>query len=386
MTSMMSSAMIGSSLRYGAPSYGIPNLGPTLAPGGGTGTVTGTGTGTGVAAGGAGTAPNMVGTAGGMRDVGTPADAVAVVDQQHNEAENDGGVRNGRMFLLYFFVAFVIVRLWMLVAEQDNDVYTGLAIVAMTLGLLAYCRWRNHRWHLYENDLNVAFPHHNQHDFREIPAETVQQFLAIQAALRRAATDRNNRVIPTEEVNANAEHHARMLFTSELIASLPSIVYIEGGVSRPVSPRATGIATLPGTSGEMVMSSAPNRVDADGGLRGDLESGDHRDMEGTSPRRSKPERERDTLCMVCLADFVALDITTVLPCACGHRYHRDCIAVWLTRKNTCPLCCVQLSLPPSVSVTAETGAAHGMGREGPRATTQPQGRTAPAIGTTANVA
>ena len=366
--------MIGNSLRYGAPSYGIPNLGPAHAPtttnvGGGT-------TGTGVATAGAGgNSPTVAGADARMNEVGVPADGG--VDNQHHEVENDGGVRNGRLFLLYFFVAFVIVRLWMLVAEQDNDVYTGLAIVAMTLGLLAYCRWRNHRRHLYENDLNAAFRQHNHHDFREIPAETVQQFLAIQAALRRAsAVDRNNRVIPTDGVHPNADNNARRLFTSELIASLPSIVYVDGGASscsssHPVSPRA--IPTI--CSGTTLPSG-----DAGGGNSGDLESG----VQLNSPCRRKPERERDTMCMVCLADFAPLDITTVLPCACGHRYHRDCIAVWLTRKSTCPLCCMQLSLPPSLpeAAVAETGTVH----EGPRAIVPPQGGAiaAPDVVATAN--
>ena len=45
---------------------------------------------------------------------------------------------------------------------------------------------------------------------------------------------------------------------------------------------------------------------------------------------------------MCLADFVPGEIITVLPCACGHKYHRTCIAVWLGRKNSCPLCCTQV--------------------------------------------
>ena len=52
------------------------------------------------------------------------------------------------MFLLYFFGAFVIVRLWMLVVAADNDIYTALAIVAMAVGFVVYCRWRQR--YLYE--------------------------------------------------------------------------------------------------------------------------------------------------------------------------------------------------------------------------------------------
>ena len=36
----------------------------------------------------------------------------------------------------------------MLVVAADNDVYTALAIVAMAIGLVAYCRWRQR--HVYE--------------------------------------------------------------------------------------------------------------------------------------------------------------------------------------------------------------------------------------------
>ena len=53
----------------------------------------------------------------------------------------------------------------------DNDVYTALAIVAMAVGLVAYCRWRQR--HLYEinealmlrfvcplSEVSQPIPHH----------------------------------------------------------------------------------------------------------------------------------------------------------------------------------------------------------------------------------
>ena len=357
--------MIGSSLRYGIPNYGeiVAAVVPMVAYPAAGGLRTGVST----------AAPAAVDTNAGAHALGSLGQVVAApaevatageLQRLHNERENDGGVRNGRLFLLYFFIAFVIVRLWMLVAEQDNDVYTGLAIVAMTLGLVAYCRWRNYRRHIYENELNMALHHHNQHDFREIPAETVQQFLAIQAALRRAAINRNNsRIIPTDGSAAGAEHNARLLITAQLIESLPSIVYVEGGVSsppRPVSPRTAldcgeTAPTMPYDQRDDILM---HGGDDGGGIAGDLESGNHqryREAASRSPRARKSEREQDTVCMVCLADFVALDVTTVLPCTCGHRYHRDCIALWLAHKHTCPLCCMSLSPPtPTPTPTSAT--------------------------------
>lgn len=42
----------------------------------------------------------------------------------------------------------------------DNDVYTALAIVAMAVGLVAYCRWRQRHLHeINEANLNRFVKH-----------------------------------------------------------------------------------------------------------------------------------------------------------------------------------------------------------------------------------
>ncbi|KFK45081.1 hypothetical protein AALP_AA1G341100 [Arabis alpina] len=54
----------------------------------------------------------------------------------------------------------------------------------------------------------------------------------------------------------------------------------------------------------------------------------------------------DSQCSVCLGDYQADDKLQQIP-ACGHTFHMDCIDLWLTSHNTCPLC--RLALIPSQS-------------------------------------
>ncbi|KAI8063879.1 hypothetical protein BC940DRAFT_335607 [Gongronella butleri] len=43
------------------------------------------------------------------------------------------------------------------------------------------------------------------------------------------------------------------------------------------------------------------------------------------------------MCVICLDSYENQDVLRILPCE--HEYHRDCIDLWLTKKNdTCPLC------------------------------------------------
>ena len=51
---------------------------------------------------------------------------------------------------------------------------------------------------------------------------------------------------------------------------------------------------------------------------------------------------QEPLCMICLSNFQDGDILSLLPCACGHQYHRVCLISWLERKVTCPLCTVSV--------------------------------------------
>ena len=48
----------------------------------------------------------------------------------------------------------------------------------------------------------------------------------------------------------------------------------------------------------------------------------------------------DKECTICLEDFNENEILYEL--ICKHHYHKDCIDDWLSKKNTCPLCRLNL--------------------------------------------
>ncbi|KAM0920352.1 hypothetical protein ACQ4PT_007578 [Festuca glaucescens] len=54
-------------------------------------------------------------------------------------------------------------------------------------------------------------------------------------------------------------------------------------------------------------------------------------------------------CVICMEPYEAGgDGRSVLP-ACGHMFHRGCVAAWLRRNRTCPLCraAIDESAPPA---------------------------------------
>ena len=62
-------------------------------------------------------------------------------------------------------------------------------------------------------------------------------------------------------------------------------------------------------------------------------------------------------CTICMRDFDAGEVLVRLPCA--HHFHRDCVACWLMRQGTCPLC---RSRPPE----AHAADSRAEERRGPR--------------------
>ncbi|CAH9122922.1 unnamed protein product [Cuscuta epithymum] len=47
---------------------------------------------------------------------------------------------------------------------------------------------------------------------------------------------------------------------------------------------------------------------------------------------------KQRVCAVCLSEYArGQEITTLLP-ICSHDFHKYCIAAWLRRNATCPLC------------------------------------------------
>eukprot|EP00966_Prymnesium_polylepis_P191367 4435189-Prymnesium_polylepis.1 len=50
------------------------------------------------------------------------------------------------------------------------------------------------------------------------------------------------------------------------------------------------------------------------------------------------ESNRSKECAVCMNAFKANVLLVVLPCSELHIFHRECLATWTSRRNTCPLC------------------------------------------------
>lgn len=42
-------------------------------------------------------------------------------------------------------------------------------------------------------------------------------------------------------------------------------------------------------------------------------------------------------CIICFAEYEMHDKLTRFP-MCGHKYHKECLALWMKKENTCPMC------------------------------------------------
>ena len=256
--------------------------------------------------------------------------------------DREGWVRNTRIVLLYFFAAFVIIRIWILVAATDNRIYISVTGLAMGILLGFYLRWRRR----YIMMLREEYA--NRQLERDIPVVTIQEFLNIQAAMRAA---QNGGVVTF----AGAYLPNSM---SLLVAALPTIVY-QPPVPHSVTSRnhsyqssMSSFMNGPVGVGSCKVAPAPEPdisiqtdVDLESGGRGEL-------RESQAP-----------LCMICLEYFQAGDILTCLPCACAHKYHRVCLIAWLERKTTCPLCTQSVSqmlLAPNPNTATVPVAARGI--------------------------
>lgn len=49
-------------------------------------------------------------------------------------------------------------------------------------------------------------------------------------------------------------------------------------------------------------------------------------------------------CTICLTDFALHDRLRLLPCS--HVYHVDCVADWLAKRKTCPICLADIAASP----------------------------------------
>ena len=64
---------------------------------------------------------------------------------------------------------------------------------------------------------------------------------------------------------------------------------------------------------------------------------------------SEQVKEGDA-CSICMAEFEVGDVTSVIEC-CHQRFHQDCLAEWMTRASSCPLCRADISIPPPPAPT-----------------------------------
>lgn len=216
--------------------------------------------------------------------------------------EQDGWFRNSRIILLYFFAGFVIIRIWLLVVATDNKVYMAVTAVAMSSGVVFYLLWRRRYGIIQREEYAIR-----QRE-REIPGVTIQEFLAVQAALRSAQTGET-----VVAAGTLLPHNMPLL-----IAALPFITYEGTPSTAPKIKKQISVGNFQiGPTTHISNKVVPVTSD----FTQDLELGD-----------------QAPLCMICLSNFQMGDILTALPCMCGHQYHRTCLIAWLERKTTCPLC------------------------------------------------
>jgi len=115
------------------------------------------------------------------------------------------------------------------------------------------------------------------------------------------------------------------------IAALPLRIYSGdggGGGSRPASakPTATGGGGLSLTAAPAGATPAP-KADPAAAPSPPL----------PPPLHHAPSADWRPQCAVCVCEFEAGDALARLP-VCGHEYHAPCIAGWLARAATCPVC------------------------------------------------
>ncbi|CAL4904583.1 unnamed protein product [Urochloa decumbens] len=64
-------------------------------------------------------------------------------------------------------------------------------------------------------------------------------------------------------------------------------------------------------------------------------------------------------CAICVAPYKSGDTCSVLP-GCAHMFHKPCVASWLGKKNTCPLCRATVILPAAAAPRQQGNAADDM--------------------------
>jgi Ring finger domain len=56
-------------------------------------------------------------------------------------------------------------------------------------------------------------------------------------------------------------------------------------------------------------------------------------------------KDIDDICVICIESLVDGEAERVLPCSSMHRFHSQCIQVWLTKSLRCPICARTFRVP-----------------------------------------
>nr|CAB3462861.1 unnamed protein product [Digitaria exilis] len=63
-------------------------------------------------------------------------------------------------------------------------------------------------------------------------------------------------------------------------------------------------------------------------------------------------KQRESGAPSCVTPYESGEACSVLP-ACTHMFHKPCVAKWLRKRNTCPLCRATVLRPPAAVAAAD---------------------------------
>ncbi len=96
-------------------------------------------------------------------------------------------------------------------------------------------------------------------------------------------------------------------------------------------------STMKGMSEEDVAKLKAVTFEGVGGDKKAAATTDEQQQEGAAAAGTNNRDESNELtCSICLDEFVVGDQLVALPCK--HRFHKECIARWLTTNGVCPVC------------------------------------------------
>lgn len=229
-----------------------------------------------------------------------------------------GGVDSPRfkilVFLLYFTLTFVAVRVWMVIVDTEN-VYLEAAGALVTL-LFLYCLyWYFQRLMTLHRQRMEALREGRRADYTQsgdVDLDAVQ--LRIQ--LRRLYGE-----------GVDVDTLLQQGLPWETINSCLRYFTFNRDKCHPHTNNMTNMGNAHDAIDSNIVIGSSNDNDNNGISYSDLEQG---------LNTSQPLPAVSQECAVCLCDFADGDALIELPCK--HAYHQGCITDWLLTHNACPLC------------------------------------------------